>query len=534
MRKQLFVLCIVLITISILNAGWYKYYGGFTDDMAYSVQQTPEGGFILVGSTKSFGVGTPDYPNVYLIKTDGFGDTLWTRTYGGEQSDQGYWIELTNDGNYIVTGATNSSGAGGFDVYVAKISHDGELLWSDTYGGANDDYGYCIKKTADGGYIVGGYSKSFGSGDNDYYLLKLDAEGNEVWSNTYGGGGDDKGYSVQQTADGGYIIAGYTDAYVGERDNIYVVKTDNDGNSVWEQAYGEAGHDQAFSIQQTADGGYIIGGFQESADGVRRDMYMVKIGSSGELEWDRTYGGDDDEFGQFVRQTSDGGYMLCGWTMSFGAERYDVYLVKTDPSGDIQWSNIYGGRGYDYGFVVLETPARNYVVAGWTLSYGFGGWNVYLLKVNPDGGMDATYTYNLSTGWNLFSYPFTDNVPIGSIFPSTSSPYYFYDPIAGNYTELSMTSAGKGFWVLSTSDETVTIEGDEEFRVEGSLRRGWNLIAGPGYTVSASFLTDLPEVIPPIYTYIDNHYVASNYLVPGLGYWVLSSGTVEYSLPPEE
>ncbi len=533
MGQVIFSLVFLMTVSNVLIAGWTRHYGGFRDDQAYSVKETADGGYIVAGNTKSFGVGAPDFANVYLLKTNGLGDTIWTRTYGGDGDEFSYSVELTGDGGYILSGTTNSFGEGGYDIYIVKTSASGNPLWTLTYGGADDDFGCSIQETIDGGYIVAGYTKSFGTGENDIYLLKLSPTGEVLWANTYGGAGDDFAYAVQQTSDEGYIIAGYTNSYGAGRDNIYLVKTDYSGEIIWTRVYGEDGHEQAFSVQQTNDGGYIVAGFKETPDGIQRDIYLVKTDADGNILWDETYGGDNDDFGRSAQQTSDGGYIITGWTDSYGAGSYDVYLIKTDAEGEILWTNTYGGSRYDYGFSVCQTADNRYIVAGWTLSFGFGGWNIYLIKVNQDGSLTPQYQYNISSGWNLLSYPLTGTVTIGDLFPSADLPFYTYDNPSASYSEITTISPGLGFWLFSLTDDTVTVLGDDQGAITGTLLQGWNLIAGPGIPVATSLLTDLPDVIPPIYRYIDNHYVAVNdVLLPGVGYWVLASDEVEYSLPP--
>ena len=207
---------------------WTKTYGGANSDYGKSVQQTSDGGYIIVGYSNSFGAGSND---VYLIKTNATGDTLWTKTYGGASSDYGKFVQQTSDGGYIIVGYSNSFGAGYDDVYLLKTNATGDTLWTKTYGGADYDYGKSIQQTSDGGYIITGGTYSFGAGSNDVYLLKTNATGDTLWTKTYGSISDDEGNSVQQTSDGGYIITGvnFIDDGTGDVD-VLLIKTDVDGN----------------------------------------------------------------------------------------------------------------------------------------------------------------------------------------------------------------------------------------------------------------------------------------------------------------
>ena len=198
MKKILLVLMLAMIGLS-ANAQqitFQKTYGGTGNDYANSVQQTTDGGYIIAGYTASFG---GDSSHVYLIKTDSLGDTLWTKTYGGDSSDIGNSVQQTTDGGYIVAGTTNSFGAGNVDVYLIKTNSIGDTMWTKTYGGTNIDVGSYVRQTLDGGYIIARYTGSFGAGGFDVYLIKTNSLGDTLWTRTYGGTFADFGSSVQQT-----------------------------------------------------------------------------------------------------------------------------------------------------------------------------------------------------------------------------------------------------------------------------------------------------------------------------------------------
>jgi hypothetical protein len=355
---------------------WVKIIGGSNDDWGSSVQQTSDGGFILVGYTWSFGAGGPD---VWLIKTDADGNKQWDRTFGGGGSDWGSSVQQTSDGGFIIVGDTASFGAGWADVWLIKTDADGNKQWDRTFGGSGLDSGRSVQQTSDGGFILVGYTASFGAGD--VWLIKTDADGNKLWDRTFGGGNLDEGRSVQQTSDGGFIIVGYTASF-GAGD-VWLIKTDADGNKLWDRTFGGSMVDRGYSVQQTSDGGFIIVGWTWSFGAGGPDVWLIKTDADGNKLWDRTFGGSDWDEGYSVQQTSDGGFILVGWTWSFGAGGPDVWLIKTDADGNKLWDRTFGGSMVDRGFSVQQTSDGGFIIVGATRSFGAWDYDVLLIKSRP-------------------------------------------------------------------------------------------------------------------------------------------------------
>jgi hypothetical protein len=369
------------VSVAAQDMLWSRTYGGSAEDQGSWVQQTRDGGYIVTGF---FGAGDT---NVYLIKTDSLGDTLWSRSYGGSSWDCPLSGQQTADGGYVVVGYTESFGAGGYyDVYLIKTDSLGDTLWSRTYGGSGIDYGNFVQQTTDGGYIVVGYTESFGDVYGDVYLVKTDSLGDALWSRTYGGSHYEYGWSVQQTTDGGYIVVGHTGSFGPTGHNVYLIKTDSLGDTLWTRVYLANYTDYGNSVQQTSDGGYIVAGWTMSFGAGGEDVYLIKTDSLGHPLWIRTYGGSSGDFGFSVQQTSDGGYIVAGLTCSFGAGYYgDAYVIKTDSLGDTLWTRTYGDTASDGSYSVQQTTDGGYIVGGTTQSFGAGSFDLMLTKLDSQG-----------------------------------------------------------------------------------------------------------------------------------------------------
>ncbi len=305
-----------------------KAIGGKNDDGGNSLIQTSDGGYVITGSTSSFGAGETD---IYVVKLDANGNLQWTKTIDG---GGGSSLIQTSDGGYAIAGSTKSFGAGAWDVYVVKLDANGNLQWTKTIGGEKDDYGRSLIQTSDGGYAIAGITYSFGAGYAYVYVIKLDAHGNLQWTRTVGGPESEEGNSLIQTSDGGYAIAGFTQSFGAGGADVYVVKLDAKGNLQWTKTIGGKNADGGSSIIQTSDGGYAIAGYTESFGAGGADVYVVKLDAKGNLQWTKTIGGKYADGGSSIIQTSDGGYAIAGSTTSFGAGEWDVYVVKLDRNGD--------------------------------------------------------------------------------------------------------------------------------------------------------------------------------------------------------
>lgn len=395
--KKLILAAFTLMLSTGLSQGvhasyWAKTYGTSGYDTPNTLQQAADGGFVVAGIIDWFGVNNGD---IWVLKLDSNGNVgpsypgTWQKSYGTSIEDMPDYIRQTADGGYIIAGRTGSYVPNKGNVYrfwILKLDSSGAIIWQKTYGGTNSDYPFCVQQTADGGYIVGGVTNSFGKGAGDIWLLKLDSNGNIIWEKAYGGTGDEKFYTVQQTSDNGYIVSGATTSSGQGSYDYLVLKLDSAGVITWQKTYGGSGEDIAYQIQQTSDGGYVVNGYTRSFNvGGGMDFWVLKLTSTGGITWQKTYGGNGFDLGYSVQQTTDGGYILAGLTTSYGTSGdYDFLVIKLDANGNNTWQKTYGSTGQEPARPIIQATDGGYVVAGYTTSFGTAG-DFLVVKVDANG-----------------------------------------------------------------------------------------------------------------------------------------------------
>ncbi len=371
----------LLITLLFSQNLFAKTYGGTDYDEFYSITQTSDGGYAVAGYTWSFGAGSSDF---LVLKLASDGSLSGARTFGGTGWDVAYSITQTTDGGYVVAGYTSSFGAGSSDFLVLKLASDGSLSWARTFGGTDDDYAWSITHTSDGGYAVAGYTWSFGAGGYDFLVLKLASDGSLSWARTFGGTSWDKAYSITQTTDGGYVVAGSTNSFGAGYEDLLVLKLASDGSLSWARTFGGTSSEWAYSITQTADGGYAVAGSTYSFGAGGYDFLVLKLAPNGSLGAARTFGGAGYDYAYSITQTADGGYAVAGYTWSFGAGSSDFLVLKLALDGSLSWARTFGGTDDDYVWSITQSSDGGYAVAGSTLSFGAGGDDL-VLKMGSDG-----------------------------------------------------------------------------------------------------------------------------------------------------
>ena len=410
------------------DIAWQRCYGGSLTESGRGLVRTDDGGYVLVGFAGSddgdvtFNHGDHD---VWVVKVAVDGAIQWEETFGGSEQDQAHDIQQTADGGYIIAGFTYSDDGdvtgyhGQEDAWVLKISATGVLEWQNALGGSEMDWASSIQQTTDGGYVVGGCSHSVDgdctdtNGELDFWIVQLDASGVLIWQHSYGGAGADYGLSVQQTTDGGFVMAGSVDTDSNNGDVVghhglsdgWVIKLDPSGLLQWQRPLGGSSGDAMSDVRQTTDGGYAVFGSSGSTDGDatftqgQSDFWLVKLDASGTLIWQTSAGGSYSDYGDGMRLTLDGGYIACGRSYSsndgdhpVNHGGYDEWVVKFDASGVLQWQRSLGGT-QDEGIYssVREVNADSILVISTSMSNdvdvsGNHGWtDLWVVQLSSSG-----------------------------------------------------------------------------------------------------------------------------------------------------
>lgn len=410
---------------------WIRNYGGSGSEQAQSIIQTSDGGFAVLGFTNSMdgelagkSMAVNDY---WLLKFDTEANLEWHKTYGGSKDDRGQAVVQTSDGGYAVVGYSQSSDGdasenqGFHDHWILKLTATGDIQWEKSFGFAGHDHAYDLVQTADGGFFFSGFLDivaSGGAGGSDkgnflanhgvgeFWGTKIDAQGNLEWRKFFGGTNNDRAYGLVTSSDGGYIMTGFSESDDTDISNtkgsydFWVVKVDSGGTLVWERSFGGSGIDVSYDIEKTSDNAYVVVGHSFSTDQDigsnhgESDIWLIKISESGDLIWENSYGGAAFENANSVKQTEDGGFLIAGNSRSndqdlienFGEN--DIWVIKTDDVGTLQWQKSLGGTGIDFGFDVMDYGENGIVLVGQSGSADFnaelhkGSTDLVIIKIN--------------------------------------------------------------------------------------------------------------------------------------------------------
>ena len=535
-KSLLFLLALTMCSILKSEAqnapsiDWQKSLGGSGDDESSSVQQTSDGGFIIAGESSSTDIdvsGNHGQNDYWIVKIDATGTIEWQKSLGGTSPDFGSSIHQTTDGGFIVAGFSRSNdgdvtGHHGTtstsDYWIVKLDSVGTIEWEKSLGGTLNEFGNSVQQTTDGGFVVAGYSLSNdgdvtghhgGAGGADYWIVKLSGSGSLTWEKSLGGNSADYGNSIQQTTDGGFIVAGASSSNDNDvsgnhgLSDFWIVKLDSAGVITWQKCLGGSDDDQAFSIEQTTDGGFITAGYTKSNTGDVSfnhgsfDYWVVKLDSAGTLVWQKSLGGSSAELSNSIEQTADDGYIVAGYTASFGGDVTgnhggtfwgDYWVVKLDGSGTIVWQKCLGGTNDDVATAVQETTAGGFIITGWSES----------------GNGDLTVNYGLADVWVVLLNVPTTIDPAGDL---TFSSRVFPNPATNLITlQLKLQKADIAYPGTNSHDATITIN---------------NVLGEPLFEKTSPFINgNLDEEI-----FLDNHFTPGMYLVK------ISSGEQHWNKP---
>ncbi|MBX2960383.1 MAG: T9SS type A sorting domain-containing protein [Flavobacteriales bacterium] len=468
MKNLLITLSLFLTSIYLAaqsqSIEWQTSLGGTGSDNATFIQQTTDGGYIVAGRAQSTdGDVTGNHgqaSDYWVVKLTSTGAITWQKSLGGTDVDFATSIQQTTDGGYIVAGFSYSTDGdvtgnhGQADYWVVKLSSTGAITWQKSLGGTGGDFANSIQQTTDGGYIVAGFSNSTNGdvtgnhGSTDYWVVKLDSTGTIIWQKSLGGSGEDFGSSIQQTADGGYIVEGYsssTDGDVTGNHGLYdswVVKLDNVGTISWQKSLGGTVDDKSGFIQQTTDGGYIFAGRSQSTDGDvtgnhgSYDYWVVKLSNTGGITWQKSLGGSGNDQASSIQQTTDGGYVVAGHSYSTDGDvtgnhgSTDYWVVKLDSVGTITWQKSFGGAGSDYAYIIHQTTDGGYVVGGESDSQdgdvtgNHGGYDYWVVKLSSTVGVTEITELN---EFSVYPNPTSKQITLKANHQLIGAIYTIYD-----------------------------------------------------------------------------------------------------------
>lgn len=493
---------------------WQDTFGGLDREEFRSLVLTADGGCVVAGwsrSTDGDVIGNHGGNDVALVKYNASGNIVWKKTFGGSGYDEARALRQTSDNGFIICGYTMSTDGDASvthnyaEYWIIKTNANGELLWQKSYGGGSEDIANDIRQTADGGYIVIGESASntFNSdlshhyAGNDVWILKLDALGNKQWEKNYGGSGEDTGRAIFQTADGNFIFSANSNSYdhdvVGVHDpynyagsyvnrDFWIVKIDPTGTIIWQTCVGGNGSEAslgAHAIALTTDGGLIVAGENYGPWAPSPFAYynckLAKLSAGGVVEWEKTYGGTYDDRAYAVVQTSDGGYAFAaeaqsglpevvGIHGSSGGHGYygDIWLVKTDASGNVQWKKCYGGNGTETPYALAQTSDDGFMLAGTSgtasgdVAANAGINDAWLIRLSA--ATLATQKNDAPAAFTLYPNPATAIIHIDA--PKPIQSFTIVDVLGnsvkqGNATSADVSDLSSGIYIL----KAVTSEG---------------------------------------------------------------------------
>ncbi len=366
---------------------WAKIYGGVGEDSPWKIASTSNSGFAIEGRTRSFGSGSEDF---LFFTADSNGTSILQKVFSAPNLDEPYAMTATSDGGYLIAGNSSSFGEGSKDILFLKLNASGKIDWQKSIGGNDDESALSVVQTSDGGYIAVGWTFSVGAGGTDAWIVKISPDGNLEWQKAYGGTGYEFAYSIIETNDGGFLFVGNTDSSTGKDNDVWVVKLNNNGDVVWQKTYGGTNEESARAVRQNPDGTYTIGAWSKSFGNGSSDFWLLKLNSDGSILWQKSYLTQKDANFFAFERTKDNGFILVGGlNISTNSNPdYDFFVVRIDEFGSPVWKKTYGGSGTDQASTIAASETSGFLVAGWTFSFDDAmASDILVLKIDEDGNL---------------------------------------------------------------------------------------------------------------------------------------------------
>jgi predicted secreted protein len=389
-------ICIAMSVASSLSAAgptagrssWTKTFGGKANDRPYSIEQTADGGFVVAAETESYGGGKRDF---WVLQLDPAGELRWQNTYGGRDNDWALKAVQLSDKGYLVGGVTESLDNRSH-IWILNLDGTGAVRWQNAYGEKESETGEgpeFLQVAPDGASVVGAWGGTTGEPERStrtsMRVFGLDASGNPLWQSFFNPSLHNVLSAVQSTSDGGCVVAGQAATGTRGNEKLVILRLNPKGNLLWKVSYGGAKTDQASSIQQTEDGGFIVAGTTTSFGAGGSDIWLLKLDAKGNVVWQEALGGKEADTGASVRQTADRGYVVAGTTESFDSQKQDVLLIKVSATGELLWQRAFGGKGNDGASAIVPTADHGFALAAETQSFGEGKADIWILKLDPNG-----------------------------------------------------------------------------------------------------------------------------------------------------
>ena len=395
------LLLITICTLLGFQTGYGQYvfsktYGGDADERAMAVVQSRNGEYVVAGLTFSFGKGKSD---IWVMKIDTQGKEQWRRVLGSQDFDWANDLIETRNGDFVLVGYSRDPRTRNNNAWVLKMDPNGKVIWSRTFGGEKGDEAKSVVETADGGLAIAGFSYSYGRGSSDMWLLRLDIHGKELWQQTYGAEGPEQAFDVIEARNGALVLGGFSNSIGNGKADMVLVKVDPFGKFIWRKNYGGPENDAIESIIEDEQGNYVLAGWTYSGPSQTMDAQLLKVDSRGNKMWRRTYGGKGKDAFYDLCRTYDGSLAVVGSSSSFRQrEQADVWMLKADAAGRMQWQHTTRGDKNDFGYGISHTRDGGFMVVGSSQSYAKGGSDMWVVKTGPEGRMGGVPAYdNIAT-----------------------------------------------------------------------------------------------------------------------------------------